>query len=42
VNVEARDNSSTLHTTRSLGDSEALLKWSAALNGWAAFTTARA
>jgi hypothetical protein len=42
VNVEARGNSSTLHTTLSLGDSEALLKWSAALNGWAAFTTAHA
>ncbi len=42
VNVEARGNSSALHTTLSLGDSEALLKWSAALNGWAAFTTAHA
>jgi hypothetical protein len=42
VNVEARGNSSTQHSTLSVGDSQALLKWSAALNGWAALTIAHA
>jgi hypothetical protein len=42
VNVAARGNSSTQHSALSVGDSQALLKWSAALNGWAALTIAHA